>query len=100
MDERTGAGQHHVAEAAPGAYDEIIERLGRLHEESHLASLGAYEDISEVELQQLAARTLEAILATETNDENERNARMDEILKYNCEDLGAKWAVFDWLRKK
>jgi len=40
------------------------------------------------------------ILATETNDENERNARMDEILKYNAEDLGATWAVFEWLRKK
>jgi len=34
------------------------------------------------------------ILATETND------RMDEILRYNAEDLGATWAVFDWLRKK
>lgn len=40
------------------------------------------------------------ILATETNDEDERNARMDEILRYNAEDLGATWAVFDWLRKK
>jgi predicted RecB family nuclease len=40
------------------------------------------------------------ILAVETNDEAERNARMDEILKYNCEDLGATWAVFDWLRMK
>lgn len=40
------------------------------------------------------------ILASETNDENERNARMDEILKYNEEDLAATWAVFDWLRKK
>src|SRR5664280_1056105 len=39
------------------------------------------------------------ILATETNDENERNARMDEILKYNAEDLGATWAVFEWLRR-
>jgi predicted RecB family nuclease len=40
------------------------------------------------------------ILATETNDGDERNARMTEILKYNEEDLGATWAVFDWLRKK
>ncbi len=38
------------------------------------------------------------ILATETNDEAERNARMAEILKYNEEDLGATWAVFEWLR--
>jgi predicted RecB family nuclease len=40
------------------------------------------------------------ILATETNDEDERNARMDEILKYNEEDLAATWAVFEWLRNK
>ena len=40
------------------------------------------------------------ILATETHDENERNARMAEILKYNAEDLEATWAVFEWLREK
>jgi predicted RecB family nuclease len=40
------------------------------------------------------------ILATETQDENERNQRMGEILKYNEEDLAATWAVFDWLRSK
>jgi predicted RecB family nuclease len=40
------------------------------------------------------------ILATETEDEAERNARMAEILKYNEEDLTATWAVFEWLRGK
>jgi len=40
------------------------------------------------------------ILAIETNDEAQRNARMAEILKYNEEDLAATWAVFEWLRKK
>jgi predicted RecB family nuclease len=40
------------------------------------------------------------ILATETEDEGERNFRMDEILKYNEEDLAATWAVFEWLRNK
>lgn len=40
------------------------------------------------------------VLATETDDETERNARMAEILKYNKEDLAATWAVFEWLRKK
>jgi predicted RecB family nuclease len=40
------------------------------------------------------------ILATETDDEKERNARMAEILKYNAEDLAATAAVFEWLRKK
>lgn len=39
------------------------------------------------------------ILATETDDEAERYARMGEILKYNEEDLAATWAVFGWLRK-
>jgi len=57
--------EHHAAESEAGAYGEIIQRLGRLHEQSHLASLGAYEDISEVEPEpeQQAARTLEAIRA-------------------------------------
>jgi predicted RecB family nuclease len=40
------------------------------------------------------------ILATETEDQVERNARMAEILKYNEEDLAATWAVFEWLRGK
>jgi predicted RecB family nuclease len=40
------------------------------------------------------------ILATETGDEAERDARMAEILKYNEEDLAAMWAVFEWLRGK
>ncbi|MGB0073615.1 MAG: PD-(D/E)XK nuclease family protein [Terracidiphilus sp.] len=53
--------EHHAAEAEPGAFDEIIERLGRLHEQNHLASLGAHEDISAVEPEQQAGRTLEAI---------------------------------------
>ena len=53
--------ERRAAEAEPSAYDEIIERLGRLHELNHLASLGAYEDISAVEPEQQSARTLEAI---------------------------------------
>lgn len=40
------------------------------------------------------------ILATETEDEAERNARMAEILKYNEEDLAATWVVFEWLWSK
>lgn len=40
------------------------------------------------------------ILATETGNEAERNARMAEILEYNKEDLAATWAVFEWLREK
>ena len=40
------------------------------------------------------------IEATETGDESERDALMDEILMYNEEDLAATWAVFEWLRTK
>ena len=40
------------------------------------------------------------IRAVETEDENLRQEIMDEILKYNEEDLKATWAVLQWLRKK
>jgi predicted RecB family nuclease len=40
------------------------------------------------------------IEATETSDESKRKELMDEILKYNEEDLAATWAVFEWLRAK
>jgi predicted RecB family nuclease len=40
------------------------------------------------------------IMAVETNDESKRKQIMGEILKYNEEDLGATWAVFEWLRAK
>jgi predicted RecB family nuclease len=40
------------------------------------------------------------ILATETEEEGERNQRMGEIMKYNEEDLAATWTVFEWLRRK
>jgi uncharacterized protein len=40
------------------------------------------------------------IEATETSDESKRKQLMDEILKYNEEDLAAIWAVFEWLRAK
>lgn len=38
------------------------------------------------------------IEAVETDDEEKRRAIMDEILKYNEEDLKSTWAVFEWLR--
>ena len=40
------------------------------------------------------------IEATETGDAVERDALMNEILKYNEDDLAATWAVFEWLRGK
>lgn len=40
------------------------------------------------------------IEAVETEDEEKRQALINEILKYNEEDLQATWAVFKWLSKK
>lgn len=40
------------------------------------------------------------IEATETADERERAAVMDQILAYNREDLEATWAVLQWLKSK
>jgi predicted RecB family nuclease len=53
--------EQRVPEAEPGAFEQIIEELGQRHEKNHLATLGAHEDISTVERDQKAARTLEAI---------------------------------------
>jgi len=38
------------------------------------------------------------IRAVENKDEAERRAIMDEILRYNEEDLTATWAVFQWVK--
>lgn len=38
------------------------------------------------------------IEAVETEDEEERKSIINEILKYNEEDLQATWAVFEWLK--
>jgi predicted RecB family nuclease len=43
------------------------------------------------------AKYIEAI---ETEDSEQRAALIDEIRSYNCEDLAAMWAVFQWLRQK
>jgi predicted RecB family nuclease len=40
------------------------------------------------------------IEAVETSDESKRKQLMDDILKYNEEDLEATWTVFEWLRAK
>ena len=53
--------EHGIAESEPGAYDQIIEKLGQRHEQGHLATLGTYEDIGAVERDRRVSRTLEAI---------------------------------------
>jgi predicted RecB family nuclease len=40
------------------------------------------------------------IEATETEDKAIRDELMGQILTYNEEDLGATWAVFEWLRSR
>src|ERR1019366_977491 len=50
-----------VAESEPSAFDQIIQTLGTVHEQKHLATLELYEDISKVERERRVSRTLEAI---------------------------------------
>ena len=50
-----------VPESEPRAFDQIIQSLGKVHEQNHLATLGAYEDMSVVERGQRVFRTLKAI---------------------------------------
>jgi predicted RecB family nuclease len=50
-----------VPEAEPGVFEEILETLGKRHEQSHLATLGAYEDLTVVPVAERCQRTLEAI---------------------------------------
>jgi len=40
------------------------------------------------------------IEAVETENEEIRRSIMEEILKYNEEDLQATWAVLEWVRDK
>ena len=40
------------------------------------------------------------IEAVEAEDEDRQHELMDQILKYNREDLEATWAVFQWIEEK
>jgi len=40
------------------------------------------------------------IEAVETEDEKKRRSLIEEILKYNEEDLQATWAVLEWIKDK
>jgi predicted RecB family nuclease len=53
--------EHRVPEAEPSAFDEILQTLGQRHEQAHLATLGAYEDMSVVPAEERVQRTSEAI---------------------------------------
>lgn len=49
------------AEAEPGAFDEVLRRLGICHEQEHLATLGPYIDLSKVLIDGRVGKTLEAV---------------------------------------
>src|ERR1035437_1132513 len=50
-------------EPEPGAFDEVMRRLGIRHEQEHLATLGPYLDLSDVPFDERVGRTLEAIVS-------------------------------------
>jgi hypothetical protein len=48
-------------EVEPGPYGEVLRRLGVRHEKSHLATLGAFVDVSDASLNEQAKKTADAI---------------------------------------
>ena len=50
-----------VPGAEPSDFDQILQTLGQRHEEAHLATLGAYEDLSVVPQDERVRRTTDAI---------------------------------------
>jgi len=52
---------HGVQEAEPGAYQQVLARLGRRHEANHLAGLGPVSDLSEGTFAERIDRTRELI---------------------------------------
>jgi predicted RecB family nuclease len=53
--------EQRIPEAELGVFEKILQTLGQRHEQSHLATLGAYEDLSAVSQHQRVQRTLEAV---------------------------------------
>ena len=52
---------HNEPEAEPGAYQQVLVRLGQRHEASHLAELGDVTDLSEGTFEERIDRTRELI---------------------------------------
>jgi len=52
---------HGVQEADPGAYQQVLVRLGQRHESSHLVELGDVTDLSEVTFEERIDRTRKLI---------------------------------------
>ena len=53
--------EQRIPEAEPGVFEQILQTLGQRHEQSHLATLGAYEDLCIVSPDQRVQQTLEAV---------------------------------------
>src|ERR1035438_3550274 len=53
--------EQRIPEAEPSAFEQILQTLGQRHEQQHLATLGAYEDLSAVPPDQRVERTISAI---------------------------------------
>ncbi len=105
--------QKGVEPAQASEFLQVIFRLGQRHEKNHLSTFTEVSDLSGKPV----AKTLEDIqkgspavyqgkLQAQVSVDGqvievvgERKSLMDEILKYNEEDLKATWAVFGWLGK-
>jgi len=53
--------EQRIPAAEPSAFEQILQTLGQRHEQEHLATLGAYEDLSAVPPDQRLERTTSAI---------------------------------------
>ena len=53
--------EQSIPEDEPSIFEQILRTLGQRHEESHLATLGAYEDLSVVPQDERVRRTTDAI---------------------------------------
>jgi len=52
---------HREQEADPGAYEVVLRRLGLRHERDHLATLGAFTNLSATSLEEQVKKTADAI---------------------------------------
>ncbi len=130
-----------IEPSPPGAYVQILSRLGQRHEKAkintYIERYGDRDGIAErvlANLSDLLPITRKAIIlpepsyslkvvekytgfrrtqdkyggdwsmakyieAVETDDETKRRELIDEIIKYNEEDLKATWKVLEWLKR-
>ena len=74
--------EQRIPAAEPNAFEQILQTLGQRHEEAHLATLGAYEDLSAVPPDQRIEQTTTAIrnrVAVIYQGEFAREANLDGI---------------------